>query len=67
MPSDLLYIGKTLFIKGEKSDYIDNSNSKVLINFFPNYKKVEVLNAGHWVHAENLNDFIKEIEIFLKS
>jgi len=67
LPSDLLYIGKTLFIKGEKSDYIDNSNSKVLINFFPNYKKVEVLNAGHWVHAENLNDFIKEIEIFLKS
>jgi pimeloyl-ACP methyl ester carboxylesterase len=62
-----MYKGKTLFIKGEKSDYIDYSNSKVLINFFPNHKIVEVLNAGHWVHAENLNDFIKEIEIFLKS
>ena len=62
-----MYKGKTLFIKGEKSDYIDYSNSKVLINFFPNHKIVEVLNAGHLVHAENLNDFIKEIEIFLKS
>ena len=67
LPSNLKYDGKTLFIKGEKSDYIDNSNSKVLINFFPNYKIAEVLNAGHWVHAENLNDFIKEIEFFLKS
>ena len=67
LPSNLKYEGKTLFIKGEKSDYIDNSNSKVLINFFPNYNIAEVLNAGHWVHAENLNDFIKEIEFFLKS
>ena len=67
LPSNLKYEGKTLFIKGEKSDYIDNSNSKVLIKIFPNYKIAEVLNAGHWVHAENLNDFIKEIEFFLKS
>ena len=52
-------------------DYENNTNyfsdNLNLINFFPNYKKVEVLNAGHWVHAEHLNDFIKEIEIFLKS
>ncbi len=43
----------TLFIKGEKSDYISFDDEKEIFELF---KKVEVKTApgaGHWVHAEN--------------
>ena len=66
LPSNLIYNGETLFIKGEKSDYINDSNRQIIINQFPNSKTIEVPNAGHWVHAENLNDFVKETLLFLK-
>ena len=66
LPSNLIYNGETLFIKGEKSDYINDSNRQIIINQFPNSKTIEVSNAGHWVHAENLNDFVKETLLFLK-
>ena len=38
-----------------------------LHNNFPKSRLVEVSNAGHWVHAENLNDFAEETLYFLKS
>jgi esterase len=67
LPSDLYFPGETLFIKGQKSDYIDNQKFKITYNNFPKSRLVEVSNAGHWVHAENLNDFAKETLYFLKS
>ena len=47
-------------------NYINDSNRHIIINQFPNSKTIEVSNAGHWVHAENLNDFVKETLLFLK-
>jgi len=67
LPNKLFYGGEVLFVKGEKSNYINDSNINSLINQFPKYKIVEIQNAGHWVHAENLNDFIKETLLFLES
>ncbi len=67
LPSNLFYEGKTLFIKGQKSDYINDSNYQIIHNQFPNSKIVEISNAGHWVHADNLNDFVKQTLLFLKS
>ena len=67
LPNKLFYGGEVLFVKGEKSNYINDSNINTLINQFPKYKIVEIQNAGHWVHAENLNDFIKETLLFLES
>ena len=66
LPSNLFYEGETLFIKGQNSEYINNSNNQIINIQFPNSKIVEVSNAGHWVHAENLKDFIKQTLIFLK-
>mgnify|MGYP002700925518 FL=1 len=67
LPSDIYFSGETLFIKGEKSDYINNQKFKIVHNNFPKSRLVEVSNAGHWVHAENLNDFAEETLNFLKS
>jgi len=67
LPPNLHYNGKTLFIKGQKSDYINKTNSSLLKKVFPDHKIVEVQKAGHWVHAENLDGFINETELFLES
>ena len=67
LPIDLYFGGETLFIKGKNSDYINNQNFKTIHKNFPKHRLVEVSNAGHWVHAENLDDFVKETLLFLKS
>jgi pimeloyl-ACP methyl ester carboxylesterase len=61
-----LYDGATLFLKGEKSDYILPSDEENIFILFPNAKIVSIKDAGHWVHAENPVDFISETSIFLK-
>ena len=35
LPSDIYFFGETLFIKGEKSDYINNQKFKIVHNNFP--------------------------------
>jgi pimeloyl-ACP methyl ester carboxylesterase len=65
-PSKGLFDGPTLFLKGEKSDYILPSDESVIHQYFPKAKILSIKNAGHWVHAENPVDFISETSIFLK-
>lgn len=60
-----IFKGKTLFIKGKKSSYINAENFEVINTLFPNNELTEISNAGHWVHAENQKDFIQEVERFL--
>ena len=67
LPSNLFFNGDVLFIKGKKSNYINDTNSHNISKQFPKYKLVEISNAGHWVHAENLNDFFNETVLFLES
>ena len=55
-----------LFIKGEKSDYINKEDEDSLKENFLKYKINEIPNSGHWVHAENSGDFINSVENFLK-
>lgn len=50
--------GRCDFIKGEKSDYISNSNWNKCTEYFPNANLHTILDAGHWVHAENQHDFL---------
>ncbi|MGY8946244.1 MAG: alpha/beta fold hydrolase [Flavobacteriales bacterium] len=67
LSSDLFFQGKTLFVKGDKSNYINDQNISKINKQFPNFKLVNISNAGHWVHAENLKDFVEETLNFLKS
>ncbi|MEM9887027.1 MAG: alpha/beta fold hydrolase [Bacteroidota bacterium] len=43
--------GATLFIRGEQSDYILDSDETILKQYFPHSKLSTVKDAGHWVHA----------------
>ena len=61
------FLSPVLFLKGEFSDYI-TEDDKIRINLlFPRSKFVEIKNASHWVHSDSHNDFVKVVEIYLKS
>lgn len=54
-----------LFLKGEKSDYISEIDEKFIFKIFP-YADIETIpNAGHWLHAEQPELFLKKIEEFI--
>jgi esterase len=57
--------GKTLFLKGENSNYITKDDIELIEAHFPNAKIVTVKNAGHWLHAENPTQFYTEVVTFL--
>jgi esterase len=46
------YEGPTLFIRGEKSDYVLPQYYEAMRQQFPRGTLKVVANAGHWVHAE---------------
>jgi pimeloyl-ACP methyl ester carboxylesterase len=55
----------TLFIRGEKSFYIEESDSELIKSFFPSAEIVTMLKVGHWVHAENPKEFFQIVMDFL--
>jgi pimeloyl-ACP methyl ester carboxylesterase len=59
------YYGPALFIKGQYSKYINAENYPVIEHLFPNNSLSEIKRAGHWVHADNPQDFINEVLTFL--
>lgn len=56
----------TLFLGGEKSDYIQKEDKDLILNYFPKAQIEFVSNAGHWLHAENPNEFFEKSIFFLK-
>ncbi|WP_108868665.1 alpha/beta fold hydrolase [Aquimarina aquimarini] len=60
------YKGATLFLKGEKSNYIVKSDEARIKNQFPNSIIREISAAGHWLHAENPKEFLTEVLEFVK-
>lgn len=65
LPSDLTYDGPTLFLRGDRSNYILDEDVSGLISAFAKAKLITISNAGHWLHAENPKDFYKEVIKFL--
>ena len=55
----------TLFIKGEKSGYINDSDLFTIKQIFPKAELVTIFDAGHWLHAEKAEAFLKTVKNFL--
>ncbi|WP_298782480.1 alpha/beta fold hydrolase [uncultured Polaribacter sp.] len=66
LPKNSKFEKETLFLKGEKSDYIVSSEKLIIDAHFSDNKIVEIKNAGHWLHAENPKQFYDEVCTFLK-
>ncbi len=63
----ILFKNKTLFIKGEDSDYIKDADKELIMLFFKNVQIETIEKASHWVHAEQPELFIKIVSKFLAS
>ena len=59
------YDGPTLFLRGDRSEYIANADSGTIRKHFPKATVETVSNAGHWLHAENPLDFFNRAMNFL--
>lgn len=55
-----------LFIKGEKSDYLQMDDIDDIKTYFPLAEIENVKNAGHWIHAEQPESFYKIVIEYLK-
>ncbi|BAV95199.1 alpha/beta hydrolase [Ichthyobacterium seriolicida] len=66
LPSSFSFEKETLFLSGEKSDYIVDADSEIIKHHFPNSKIVEIKNAGHWVQSDNPEDFSQQTDLFLR-
>ena len=59
------YEGETLFIRGKNSSYIKNEDQSLLEEHFPNSELETIESAGHWVHAEQPEEFLKILMTFV--
>jgi pimeloyl-ACP methyl ester carboxylesterase len=55
----------TLFIRGEKSNYIKDEDWMDIQSVFPQATLCTVKDAGHWIHADNPDGFITCLTDFL--
>ena len=62
------YTSPALFLRGGVSPYIHKpEHFEAIQQQFPNAEVKEILNAGHWLHAEKTNEVLLEIQNFLKA
>lgn len=59
------FTNPVLFLGGEESDYIQAEDREIIESYFPNAKIKTIKNAGHWLHAENPEDFYDKTQRFL--
>jgi pimeloyl-ACP methyl ester carboxylesterase len=56
----------TLFVRGERSNYLRDDDMTAIQKLFPRVKLCEIAGAGHWVHAEAPEAFLRTVREFLK-
>jgi esterase len=57
---------QVIFLRGEESDYLPESDFTDIARIFPAAEFINVPDAGHWVHADNPAEVIKNIKRFLE-
>lgn len=65
LPANYTFNKPTLFIKGEKSNYITSEDEALIGRHFSEAKIKSIPGAGHWVHAENKEAFFEAVIDFL--
>ena len=66
LPFENTFSKDTLFLRGDKSDYILDSDFETICHHFPSASIKTIKNAGHWLHAENPKDFFSLVLDFIK-
>jgi len=66
LPISYSFNKDTLFLKGDRSEYIGVNDEAIIHRQFPNAKIDSVTNAGHWLHAENPEEFYAKTMAFIQ-
>lgn len=65
LPSEKLFDKPTLFLRGDRSEYISENDTAGILRQFPEARIETIANAGHWLHAENPKAFYEKVINFL--
>ena len=65
LPPQATFKKDTLFLRGDRSEYIGVDDESIIANHFPKAKIITISNAGHWLHAENPKDFFDAVIQFI--
>lgn len=65
LPSYLRFDKDTLFLRGDRSEYIGVGDERIILNHFQKAKIKTISNAGHWLHAENPEEFFEAVIEFV--
>ncbi|ARS53938.1 alpha/beta fold hydrolase [Kushneria konosiri] len=60
------YEGPTLVLRGEHSSYVTDDALSVIGEIMPEARVDTIQGAGHWLHAEQPEAFLKAVDSFLK-
>src|SRR5690606_2211462 len=67
LPENAVFEKPVLFVRGENSRYVKDEDMTLIKNHFPDARLETVSNAGHWLHAENPEEFLEKTLDFLKT
>ncbi|WP_298895965.1 alpha/beta fold hydrolase [uncultured Psychroserpens sp.] len=67
LPIHSKFENPTLFLRGDKSEYVMPTDEKLIKQHFPLAAIETITNAGHWLHAENPKDFYEAVINFVTS
>ncbi|MGB3848936.1 MAG: alpha/beta fold hydrolase [Tunicatimonas sp.] len=65
VPNDEAVEIPALFVRGAKSDYIQEEDQELIKRIFPQARTINIEEAGHWVHAEQPNALLEAVNSFL--
>jgi len=65
LPATPVFAGPTLFIRGGRSDYIQDEDIASIRQIFPQARLETIDTAGHWLHAEAPAEFLRLVTTFL--
>ena len=65
LPTTLNFQKDTLFLRGDKSEYISTQDEPLIKHQFPSAIIKTISNAGHWLHAENPVEFYNRVCAFI--
>lgn len=65
LPSYARFDKDTLFLRGDRSEYIGSEDERIIKNHFSKAKIIKISNAGHWLHAENPKEFFDSVVGFI--
>ncbi len=67
LETSAIFTGPVLFLRGSHSEYVSDDDYPEIINHFPNARMETVSDAGHWLHADNPQEFIQFSADFLNN